>query len=217
LEYGSICANGLVSADRIPHPAYYEVQKIYQNVDFSIDENYEITLKNSFSFKNLKGSIVKIDLLNDGLVQNTKTITIEKNFAPSYEISINPFSKDEIKSLNGDIAINIYLYNSNNKEIPFAKEQFIIADNSFNLNISETSDKKLLIKKLDNQNVIVGENFSIGFHDYTGTLTYWKHNGNIMLRRPVQINFWRGARTHKEFILDKKTYEFEVILSFKAK
>ena len=31
-NFGMFCSNGLVSADRTPHPSLYEVQKVYQNV-----------------------------------------------------------------------------------------------------------------------------------------------------------------------------------------
>ncbi len=52
---GNFCANGIVSADRTPHPAIAEVKKVYQNVKFGheILPGGEIEIKNMFNFINL--------------------------------------------------------------------------------------------------------------------------------------------------------------------
>ena len=34
---GDFCFNGLIGADRVPHPHYYQVQKVYQNIGFSLE------------------------------------------------------------------------------------------------------------------------------------------------------------------------------------
>lgn len=33
---GDFCFNGLIGADRVPHPHYYQVQKVYQNIGFHL-------------------------------------------------------------------------------------------------------------------------------------------------------------------------------------
>lgn len=30
---GPFCLNGIIGADRVPHPHYFEVQKVYENID----------------------------------------------------------------------------------------------------------------------------------------------------------------------------------------
>ncbi len=51
----NFCANGLVSADRIPHPGLYEVKKVYQDIIFKDADwkNGKIIVSNEFSFKDL--------------------------------------------------------------------------------------------------------------------------------------------------------------------
>ncbi len=52
---GNFCCNGLISPDRIPHPALQEVKKIYQNFLFEAEdlENGKIKLTNRHFFTNL--------------------------------------------------------------------------------------------------------------------------------------------------------------------
>ncbi|MTI94426.1 MAG: DUF4981 domain-containing protein [Firmicutes bacterium] len=49
------CANGIVAADRSPHPSLYEVKKGYQNVSFAAVDIKEgkFTVQNKFAFTNL--------------------------------------------------------------------------------------------------------------------------------------------------------------------
>lgn len=34
---GAFCINGLIGPDRVPNPHYYQVQKVYQNIDFTLE------------------------------------------------------------------------------------------------------------------------------------------------------------------------------------
>jgi beta-galactosidase len=49
------CANGVVGADRTPHPSLYEVKQVYQNVLFSRDGDCggKVRIRNEFRFTNL--------------------------------------------------------------------------------------------------------------------------------------------------------------------
>ncbi|TNF46243.1 MAG: glycoside hydrolase family 2, partial [Bacteroidetes bacterium] len=42
---GNFCINGLIAADRIPHPHYYELQKVYQPVSFKIKGENPLTIE----------------------------------------------------------------------------------------------------------------------------------------------------------------------------
>lgn len=45
--------NGLVSPDRVPHPHYYEVQKVYQYIKFEKKGTQQIKLTNGYAFSDL--------------------------------------------------------------------------------------------------------------------------------------------------------------------
>ncbi|BCJ75919.1 beta-galactosidase [Catellatospora sp. IY07-71] len=52
------CANGLVAADRSPHPALAEVTRVYQHVVFTYD-GAAVTLHNRHSFDDLSGYLLR--------------------------------------------------------------------------------------------------------------------------------------------------------------
>lgn len=58
-DYGDLpndsnfCINGLLAPDRTPHPHYYEVQHVYQPLDFSMDSLRHVTPINRDSFTSL--------------------------------------------------------------------------------------------------------------------------------------------------------------------
>lgn len=58
-------ANGLVDAARKPHPALYEVKKVYQNIDFKLKDS-KLTIKNRFNFTDLDKYQFKWLLFADG-------------------------------------------------------------------------------------------------------------------------------------------------------
>ena len=59
-SFGNFCCNGLVSADRVPHPHLLEVKKIYQNIKCTLinKNNLTVRVKNWFDFSNLNEYIL---------------------------------------------------------------------------------------------------------------------------------------------------------------
>ncbi|WP_188548773.1 glycoside hydrolase family 2 TIM barrel-domain containing protein [Hymenobacter qilianensis] len=76
----NFCANGLVAADRTPHPGLYEVKKVYQDIRFRAAKPTEgrVTVVNGFSFRNLDGYSFRWELLRNGLVTKSGTFAVGK-------------------------------------------------------------------------------------------------------------------------------------------
>ncbi len=79
-SFGNFCCNGLVSADRIPHPHLLEVKKVYQNIKSTLidPKNLTIRVKNWFDFSDLNEYILHWNVTTDeGVVcaQGTKEIS----------------------------------------------------------------------------------------------------------------------------------------------
>jgi len=76
----NFCANGLVSANRVPHPGLLEVKKVYQDIRFSAAQptNGHITVLNGFSFKDLNDYTFRWELLRNGMVAKTGTFAVGK-------------------------------------------------------------------------------------------------------------------------------------------
>ena len=74
----NFCANGLVAADRSPHPGIFEVKKVYQNIVFkNIDwKNGTVEVHNRYNFIDLSNYYFKWQLLKNGTVVHTDSFTL---------------------------------------------------------------------------------------------------------------------------------------------
>lgn len=78
-SFGNFCCNGLVSADRIPHPHLLEVKKVYQNIKATLLEpkNLKLRIKNWYDFSDLNEYVLRWNVTGDDgkmLAEGTKTI-----------------------------------------------------------------------------------------------------------------------------------------------
>lgn len=63
---GTFCINGLLAPDRTPHPHYYEVQKVYQNIDFTLNPDGTVTAINRYDFLPLSAFDITTEKSPDG-------------------------------------------------------------------------------------------------------------------------------------------------------
>ena len=89
-SFGNFCGNGLVGADREPHPHLLEVKKIYQNIKATLldKKNLTVRVKNWFDFSNLNEYILHWNVTGDNgkvIAEGTKEIGCE----PHATVDIN--------------------------------------------------------------------------------------------------------------------------------
>jgi beta-galactosidase len=86
----NFCANGLVSADRTPHPGLLEVKKVYQDIRFEAAQpaSGRVTVLNGFSFNNLSDYNFQWELLRNGTVAKTGSFVVGP---------LNPRQRKEVK------------------------------------------------------------------------------------------------------------------------
>ncbi|GAA4496584.1 glycoside hydrolase family 2 TIM barrel-domain containing protein [Hymenobacter ginsengisoli] len=74
----NFCANGLVAADRTPHPGLLEVKKVYQDIRFSATQPAagRITVLNGFSFRDLAGYAFHWELLKNGTLVKSADVAV---------------------------------------------------------------------------------------------------------------------------------------------
>lgn len=104
----NFCANGLVAADRSPHPGIYEVKKVYQNILFKNKDwqNGLIVVRNNFNFTNLSNYLFKWVMLKNGLPIKSDTFSV--NLAPSLEteLKLNLPTQD----FSEEMMLNVFAY-----------------------------------------------------------------------------------------------------------
>jgi len=125
----NFCANGLIAANRTPHPGLYEVKKVYQNILFKDKDVSKglISVENLFDFTNLDQYNFKWEMYLNG----------EKVKDGTFVVSLAPHQKKDVKlqlpqfkaSAGSEFFLNVYAYTKSATEmIPvgheIAREQF---------------------------------------------------------------------------------------------
>ncbi|WNH10622.1 glycoside hydrolase family 2 TIM barrel-domain containing protein [Thalassobellus suaedae] len=128
----NFCANGLVSADRTPHPALEEVKKVFQNISFKLLENKKIEITNEYNFTNLSAYKFKWVLKANGKVVKEEVFEISAKPNESKDVILN------LPLLDGDKEYYLDVYGYTKHEVPLvsanheiAREQFKIGNHSY--------------------------------------------------------------------------------------
>jgi beta-galactosidase len=106
----NFCANGLVAADRTPHPGLYEVKKVYQNILFKSKDAAKglITISNSFDFTNLNEYRFEWKLYKNGVLQmgNNFSVDLEPHQTKEVQLPVPNFKAEE----GSEFYLNIHAY-----------------------------------------------------------------------------------------------------------
>jgi len=192
----NFCANGIISPDRRPHPAYYEVRKVYQNIKFkAADLNRGlIEIKNDFVFTSLDKFNFSFAIEENG--KEIKSQSVEKVNAAPQQTQVISISYADIKPKpNAEYFILIKAATKENSEALKAGSQ--IAYEQFKLPIewkqptAAAALGELNLSAAGNQISVQGKDFSIAFND-KGWLSSYQLSGKEILKSPLMPNFWRA-------------------------
>ena len=64
----NFCCDGLVSADRIPHPTYDQLRALQKPFDLTLSENGDLLIRNKYYFTDLREREVRWSLVADGCI-----------------------------------------------------------------------------------------------------------------------------------------------------
>lgn len=191
----NFCANGLVSANRKPHPALYEVKKVYQDIAFSLNESNILTISNRYNFTNLDDFNFKWILKANGEVVKERTFQVSATPNEAEDIVV------ELPELNkeNEYYLEVYAFTKQaTKTIPanheIAREQFKIGNTTFFNNKTE-SKGKLEYKTISNTLHFASGNVVGSFDLIQGKLIHYKllqdKNSKSILSYPEPY-FWRA-------------------------
>lgn len=193
----NFCINGIVFPDRTPKPALWEVKKVYQNVDFKIEDVFtgKFKVKNKFYFTDLADFEIEylVKRLDKVLVQNQ--VMLKSGLPPQTEKQIwirLPEFKEDMEYL-------IEFYVKTKKEeygLPkghiIASDQFIIPATAFYRNSKLVNREGGLKLQSRNQELIItGKKFTTVFDKRSGELKEYVYKGVTLLRQNLVPNFWR--------------------------
>jgi beta-galactosidase len=140
----NFCANGLVAANRTPHPGLFEVKKVYQNIRFMLKNETSLEIKNDFNFTNLNNYTFKWELIKNGLKIKEGEFDLDVNPEETKEFKINYGNLDD----NSEYFLNVFAFSKYDAPLvskghEFAREQFAIGKGSYfkNSNIVKNTSK----------------------------------------------------------------------------
>ena len=192
------CIDGLISADRIPHPHYYEMQKVYQPVAFRLIDSQPLTI--DVTNRLLTTDLNKYDFKYQ--IQENGKITSE-GILP--EISVSPCSSRKITlpdHIRYDHKKESFLKISIQLREPeiWAKEGFTVAWEQFKLNDIKPSitlampkaSNPAILYESDTLYAIKGDFFEVKFNRKNGMLSSYSINNKELIKAPVRFNFRRA-------------------------
>lgn len=190
------CANGIIGADRIPHPSYYEVKKVYASIEaVGVDpEKGIIAVKNKNYFIGTENYSILWELALNG--NQIKSGMIEHfDVAPGEikEISL-PYNIDEITD-GGELILTVHFLLA--KDFPWAKagsevtfSQIFVREQLPILPVKAIGEMKYL--KSGSKVKVLGNGFSAELKD--GALFSLVYDGTEMLdaSSPLRPDFFRA-------------------------
>lgn len=198
---GPFCNNGLIDPDRVPHPHYYEVQKVYQNFVFKLEDsnNLKINVTNHYDFTSSKDFDFVYELLSNGKAVETGLVEVP-SILPSKSVNVSIPLKSNINNVNGEIILNIYARLKNatlwaNPGFTVAKEQFVLKPFE-KQNISP--EGKTFVKETANTISVEANQFKYSFNKLSGALTSWTFNNIELLQSELEPYFWKPANNNQQ-------------------
>lgn len=188
------CANGIIGADRKPHPQIVEVKHGYQNIGITAVDasNGEFKLKNKFLFTNLSNFnckwVIKAEgeeVLSGELGKIECAPLEECNIKIDFDSSKLPKDKEVILTVSFETtkeSLGI------EKDYEIAFEQFIInampqpKDDNADGNLDFDINGKRVTVKGDNLEAIVDD----------GKIVSYKIDGKELLKAPLMPNYFRA-------------------------
>ena len=180
---GPFCINGLIAPDRKPHPHYYEVQYVYQPLQF-VQEGDSIRIINRDYFTSIDEYEYYLETYYNGELVTGELARIKGD---KFEIPYPYYPYNE-----PELVLNVYARLRH--DMPWAKEGFVVAREQFILKTEEFwaafAGREAAAEETADGFVAPTENGSITISK-TGALTSWIVDGKDMLQAPLEPYFWK--------------------------
>ena len=188
------CANGIISADRKPHPSYYEVKKVYAEMKVKEKDLKEkkFVIINKHLFTDLSEYSIKWSVAADGvIVENGSLKTVSVPPLSEKEITI-PYNTENLDGREYILTVSFITKEDKPycpKGYEQAFDQFIIkkADT-----VSEEIEKKdITYSNHDDKLVIHGESFSLVIKK--GKIVSLKYDEKEYVKTEIKPSFFRAV------------------------
>lgn len=198
----NFCLNGIVNADRTPHPALHEVKKVYQHIKFRnfTPSDHTIEIYNGYGFIDLSGFAFSWTLLKDG--QLYAAGQIQDLNTPANTSTTIPIPLPDFDPQSGEFHLTFHASTKHQQPLlpaghELAAEQFPLSTPRL-ATFDADLPGELLLRETQNTLTITSARVEIQFDKTSGQLSGYAVNGHAILQAPLKPNFWR-APTDNDF------------------
>ncbi len=191
----NFCANGIIASDRGPHPAVWEIKKVYQSILFEQVDSENYTVFNENFFNSTEGVEIVAHLLQDGNVVEEQTISLPP-IAPQ-TVAKMELSWDQ--KLNTACEYYVNFYAKLISATPLLQAGHTIASDQFLLQKVAPIGGEILAgtvkvkyDKKAGSYAVTGDGFSYTFDQQGYGLKSIVWGDEEMLLEPLEMNFWRA-------------------------
>ena len=189
---GAFCLNGIISADRTPHPGYYEVQKVYQPVTFTIENTSPVTISflNHYNFTSLRSFDIVYEFLSNGKIISSGKIESQDVLPGRSGKAV--ISRPE--NTEGELCLNVYAVLKKATKwaetgFHIAREQFIIKPEVFKKIIASAVAPE--VKETSSDITVTSTGAQFVFNKATAALQSWQQEGKELLMGALEPYFWK--------------------------
>ncbi|MCU0370803.1 MAG: DUF4981 domain-containing protein, partial [Bacteroidales bacterium] len=194
----NFCINGMVLPDRTPHPALYEVKKVYQYINIKLidEEKGIIAVKNKYDFIPAKNLDIHWELTGDGKALNGGVIG-QPDIAPHAE-KIFELDLPSVVPLPGAEYFLNFSVTTREASGMIPKGHEVAAEQiamSWKTEVQPVKDKaflEIIWSKDRSMLTISGVDFHVRFDTLTGTMSSLEYNGRQFITQGPVPNFWRA-------------------------
>lgn len=200
---GNFCMDGMVSPDRIPHPALLEYKNVIRPVRATLVSAADglIELENKLDFTNLKDILsIQAVLLYDG--QEVETYNLGAiDLPPHGKVKLSvPYDKCYLTDKDKKAGVTLKLIYCQSRELPLTAkghelgfDQLFLRERTLSfLQAKEKVGPAVKIEENLSYILISGANFSYRFHKLRGAFDSMVVNNHELLDKPLEYNIWRA-------------------------
>lgn len=202
---GNFCLNGLVNPDRTPHPALFEVKKVYQDLHFSQLSKNKFQMFNERFFADSSDLDISWRLIEDGMVVKTGTVeqVTKAQQKANFKLKLPKLAKGK------DYYINFY---ATSKGTALLEKGHLLASEQIQLQqgaaaqFSSKANGSITVDQAEGNTLVSTANSTLTF-DSEGYLNSYQFEGTELLQQPLKFNLWR-APTDNDFGGGKNAYVY---------
>ncbi|MCA9258816.1 MAG: DUF4981 domain-containing protein, partial [Planctomycetales bacterium] len=201
------CINGLIAADRTPHPHYYEVQKVYQPAWFNmVDEaSRKVRVINHDAFTNLNKYRWEWTLLHEGEPLRQGTMPAP-NVEPQQNVEFTLDVAGPLPEGQGECVVQLSLTLPESRA--WAPARFVVAQEQFTLRNrlwphvaagSQATGGSATISSAELPPVVTlsSREGEVRVETSTGAVASYRHQGVELLKRPLHPYFWKPSNRNQ--------------------